>query len=444
MALLADRYELGETLGAGGMARVVAAFDRALHRNVAIKLIHDSLAGDPVSRERMLREARATAGLHHPNIVTVFDVDEFDGRAFIVMELVEGRRLTDRLGEEGSLPAQEAVAIADAVLAGLHVAHQRGLVHRDVKPSNILLTHIGGVKLADFGIAKAVADSASGLTGTGQVLGTARYLAPEQTKGEPATPTSDLYSLAVVLYQCLAGEAPFTAATPLAEALAHQRDPVPPLAQTAPHVPTAVARVVERALAKDPSARPSDATAMRRALQESVAGHDRTRVLQVPVVPPAQSISRRDHGRRAGVRGSRRRWLLGSMAAAVVLLGGLFVLNWIDQAGTANAGDATAGIVSDDVRTSPTNEPTEEPTQPAQPANLRQLISTLTSDQQAAGEKAPDLIKELRKIQEQRADKRARAAGKLIKKVADWVSDGKLTLTTGRDTTTVLRRVADR
>jgi serine/threonine-protein kinase len=249
MAVLANRYELGDALGAGGMARVVSAYDNVLHRDVAIKLIHDSSAGDPTSRERMLREARAAAGLHHPNTVAVFDAGEADGRPFIVMERVVGWSLGDRLQDEGPLSVADTLAIADAVLAALQAAHARGLVHRDVKPSNILLPDSGGVKLADFGIAKALAETSAGLTSTGQLLGTPRYLAPEQVAGRPASPASALYSLAVVLYQCLTGEPPFMAETPLAEALAHQREPVPEVAKAAPHVPAAVARTVERALA---------------------------------------------------------------------------------------------------------------------------------------------------------------------------------------------------
>jgi eukaryotic-like serine/threonine-protein kinase len=283
MAVLANRYELGDALGAGGMARVVSAYDNVLHRDVAIKLIHDSSAGDPTSRERMLREARAAAGLHHPNTVAVFDAGEADGRPFIVMERVVGWSLGDRLQDEGPLSVADTLAIADAVLAALQAAHARGLVHRDVKPSNILLPDSGGVKLADFGIAKALAETSAGLTSTGQLLGTPRYLAPEQVAGRPASPASDLYSLAVVLYQCLTGEPPFMAETPLAEALAHQREPVPEVAKAAPHVPAAVARTVERALAKEPSERFADAAAMRRALHDPAA--------TLPPPPPAAPTS---------------------------------------------------------------------------------------------------------------------------------------------------------
>jgi serine/threonine-protein kinase len=269
MTVIADRYLLGDVLGMGGMARVVAAYDQALGRDVAIKLIHDAYAGDPASRERLLREARAAAGLHHPSIVAVYDVGESDGRPFIVMERVTGGTLADRLRDGRRLSVDEAIAVADAALAGLQAAHAHGLAHRDIKPSNILLLGSGGVKIADFGIAKSLAEAAGGLTGTGQILGTPRYLAPERALGQPATPASDLYSVGVVLYECLTGEAPFKADTPLAEALAHQREPVPSLNQTAPEVPAGLARVVERALAKDPAERFPDAASMRQALSAS-------------------------------------------------------------------------------------------------------------------------------------------------------------------------------
>ncbi|WP_166354766.1 serine/threonine-protein kinase [Phytoactinopolyspora limicola] len=284
MAVLADRYELGEPLGSGGMARVVAAYDHVLHRDVAIKLIHDAFAGDAISRERMLREARAAASLHHHNTVAVFDAGETDGRPFIVMERVVGRSLADRLRDEGPLSVAETIAIADAVLSALSAAHTRRLVHRDVKPSNILLPDAGGVKLADFGIAKALAETSAGLTSTGQLLGTPRYLAPEQIAGRPASPASDLYSLGVVLYQCLTGEPPFTADTPLAEALAHQREPVPSVSDDAPHAPVAVARAIERAMAKEPEGRFVDAATMRRALRDPA-------VTSAPPPPAASALA---------------------------------------------------------------------------------------------------------------------------------------------------------
>jgi eukaryotic-like serine/threonine-protein kinase len=285
MTVLADRYELAETLGSGGMARVVAAYDRRLDRRVAVKLVRDDLVADPVSRERLLREARAAARLHHPNSVAVHDAGEVDGHAYVVMELVEGPSLADRLRERGALTPAEAVTIAASVLEALQAAHARGLVHRDVKPSNVLLPADGGVKLADFGIAKALDDATSSLTATGMVIGTPRYLAPEQAAGEPATVASDLYALGAVLFECLTGRPPFDAESPLAIALAHQREPVPAVREHAPEVPPALAAAVQRALAKEPGNRFADAAAMRDALRRGL--DDLGPGSTVPVAPDA-------------------------------------------------------------------------------------------------------------------------------------------------------------
>ncbi len=268
MTLLLDRYELGAELGAGGMGRVVTAYDRRLERPVAVKLIREELLEEPGTRERLLREARSAARLHHPNTVAVFDVGEADGRPFVVMELIEGRSLDDRLRTEGKLEPTNAAAVVAAVLDGLAAAHARGLVHRDVKPSNVLLPDDGGVKLADFGIAADLGSSTS-LTGSGQVVGSPRYLAPERVDGEAATAASDVYAAGIVLYELLAGRVPFAADNPVATAVAHQQQPVPPLTELAPHIPAGLAAVAERALAKDPAQRFTSAASMRSALLEA-------------------------------------------------------------------------------------------------------------------------------------------------------------------------------
>lgn len=317
MAVLARRYEVVEPLGSGGMGLVLAAYDRLLERPVAIKLIHENYLRDPVSRERFWREAKAAAGLSHPNTVAVYDLGEDAGRPFIVMELVDGSTLAERL-DNGRLAMQEVIGFSRGVLAGLGAAHERGIVHRDVKPSNILVSTDGAAKLADFGIAAVVADAETRLTRTGQVVGTPRYQAPECAAGKQATPASDLYSLGVVIYECLAGRAPFEEETPLAMALAHQRYPVPPLTSIAPNVPPALAAVVERALAKDPANRYSDAGAMRRAL-ETLSIAVPTQQVDTAIIEPPESSKGADSV-------YRRRLLLGwlvwsaALAAAVVWL----------------------------------------------------------------------------------------------------------------------------
>jgi tRNA A-37 threonylcarbamoyl transferase component Bud32 len=180
--VLDDRYELGVALGSGGMAEVFEAFDRSLGRRVAVKFLKADLP-DPRARERFEREARTAASFTHANAVTVYDVGDDGQRPYIVMELVEGRTLADLLAEQGQLPPNAAARITDEVLAALGAAHDRGLVHRDVKPGNVLITRDGLVKLADFGIAKAASDATAGLTATGQVMGTPKYLSPEQAAG---------------------------------------------------------------------------------------------------------------------------------------------------------------------------------------------------------------------------------------------------------------------
>ena len=208
MPVLSDRYELSRLLGRGGMGEVYEAYDQKLSRRVAVKRVRSELADEP-AQERFVREVRHTAAFAHPNVVTVFDVGDESDHPYFVMELVEGRTLAAALAAEGPLPVDEAARIADSVLAGLAAAHAQGLIHRDVKPSNVLLGADGSVKLSDFGIAKAVHDAAAPLTAAGEVLGTPTYLAPEQTRGEQAGPPADIYAVGVLLYELLAGVLPF-------------------------------------------------------------------------------------------------------------------------------------------------------------------------------------------------------------------------------------------
>ncbi|HVM12491.1 MAG TPA: protein kinase, partial [Actinomycetota bacterium] len=227
--ILGDRYELGPVVGRGGMATVYRARDRVLHREVAVKVLQPQLARDQEFIERFRREARAAAGLSHPNIVGVHDHGSDGSDHFIVMEFVEGRTLAEVLDEEGALETGRAIAIATDVAAALSAAHERGLVHRDVKPANILLTDRGRVMVTDFGIARAA--TSQGLTMTGTVLGTASYLSPEQARGEPVDERSDVYSLGCVLYEMLTGEPPFAADSPVAVAALHvNADPPRPSA----------------------------------------------------------------------------------------------------------------------------------------------------------------------------------------------------------------------
>ncbi len=275
--VVAERYELTGELGTGGMATVHRARDRKLGRDVAVKIMHREIGAQTGGRERFMREAKAAASFNHPGAVAVYDTGTAGGIPYIVMELVEGATLADVLGKRGALSPAEAVAVASQLLSALAAAHRRGLVHRDVKPANVLLP--GGVvpsrpdaeppvKLADFGIAKGVEQAQAGLTGTGQVLGTPKYISPEQVAGQPATPRSDVYAAGVLLYEMLAGAPPFTEGGSLAVALAHRDDPVPRLDRKVRGLDPGLVTVVHRALEKDPKRRFADGADMRAALAD--------------------------------------------------------------------------------------------------------------------------------------------------------------------------------
>ena len=279
--LFADRYLFEHRLGSGGMATVELAMDTRLERHVAVKLLAEHLAADTNFVNRFRREALAAGKLVHPNIVQVFDTgkDQATGRQFIVMEWVDGPSCAEILKELGRLEPPEAVEILRQACRGLDFAHRNGVVHRDVKPGNLLRARESGqVKLADFGIAKAAEQS--DITKVGSVLGTAAYLSPEQARGEPAGPRSDLYALGVVAYQLLAGRLPYEAAS-LTD-LARQQDAAAPLPlhDLDKAIPAAVSGVVERALERDPERRFPDAAAMDRALGEALRG-------VAPAAPPA-------------------------------------------------------------------------------------------------------------------------------------------------------------
>ncbi len=248
--MLSGRYRLEAKLGSGGMSTVYLALDEVLDRPVAIKLLHREISEEADQLERFRREARAAARLSHPNLVGVIDAGEDDGRPYIVFEYIEGRTLKRRLQEEGRLPIDEAVAYAIEIGRGLTAAHARKLVHRDVKPQNVLIDPDGRAKVTDFGIARSL--ESKGLTATGRVLGTTDYVSPEQAMGEDVDERSDVYSLGVVLYEMLTGDVPFRAETQVGVAMKHVNEPMPDVQTKRPEVSAAVASVVDRATTKDP------------------------------------------------------------------------------------------------------------------------------------------------------------------------------------------------
>jgi len=264
---LSDRYELGEILGFGGMSEVHLARDLRLHRDVAVKVLRADLARDPSFYLRFRREAQNAAALNHPAIVAVYDTGEAETAGgplpYIVMEYVDGVTLRDIVHTDGPMPVQRALeVIADACQA-LNFSHQHGIVHRDVKPANIMISKTGAVKVMDFGIARAIADSGNKVTQTAAVIGTAQYLSPEQARGEQVDARSDVYSLGCVLYEILTGQPPFVGDSPVAVAYQHVReDPVPP-SQKRPDISPDLDAVVLKALAKNPDNRYQSAAEMR-------------------------------------------------------------------------------------------------------------------------------------------------------------------------------------
>lgn len=324
--MLEGRYLLEERIASGGMASVWRAHDEVLARTVAVKVLHDHLAEDSDFRERFRREAVTAARLAHPNVVSLYDTGADDARVYLVMELVEGSTLRDVIADVGSLEIGQVAAIGEKVARALHYAHARGLVHRDVKPANILIGEDGTVKVADFGIAKADQDQRD-LTRTGMVLGTAAYVAPEQVLARPLDGKADQYSLGCVLYEALTGRRPFIGDSPVTTAAARlERDPLP-LRSLRADIPRGLEQVVTRCLARDASARFSSCGQLADALAQFVdvdtetvgllAAAERTQALPLAAAPPTE-----DAGGGESFLRSEGRWL-APVLALLVLAGAL-------------------------------------------------------------------------------------------------------------------------
>jgi len=288
---LAARYRLDELIATGGMGSVYRAVDEHLGRPVAIKVLKRVLADDPMFLERFRREARAAAVVSHPNVATIFDYGERSSEPFIVMELVEGETLAERIAREGRLPWREAFAIAEQVARALAAAHASGVVHRDVKPANILMDTSGTVKVTDFGIARAA--QATTLTRPGMVLGSANYVAPEQAQANPVGPAADLYSLGCVLFEAVTGATPYQGPNAVAIATQHVSAAVPDPRERVPDLPAKAVAVLMRSLQKEAEARCPSASAMARALAaaraEGQAPHPDDATVIMPAVFPSPS-----------------------------------------------------------------------------------------------------------------------------------------------------------
>ena len=320
---IAGRYELEELVGHGGMSSVYRARDSLLERNVALKVLHEQYNADDDLVERFKREARSVAQLQHPNIVTVIDRGEAEGRQYIVFEYIDGENLKELVVRKGRLDVREALEIALEVARGLAFAHAQGIVHRDVKPQNVLLNGDGRAKVTDFGIARSV--DVDGMTQTGTVLGTSNYIAPEQASGQPVDAQTDVYALGVVLYELLSGEVPFPGENFVAVAMKHVHEPPPNLLDVRSDVPLRVAAAVDRALEKDPDQRfPSmDALAAEleaclEELESSADGGDDDRTMVI-------STRQRRQQRKPASRWPVAIGLLALLAIAAIVVGLLMI-----------------------------------------------------------------------------------------------------------------------
>jgi serine/threonine-protein kinase len=409
--VLNGRYRLDEPIGEGGMAVVYRGYDLVLNRPVAIKVLRGQFASDANFLRRFEREAQAAARLSHPNIVSVYDVGRDDGTRYIVMEYVPGKTLKQLILEHAPFSLDDTIHIIRQVAAALDYAHQHGLVHRDIKPQNILVDERGFVKVTDFGIAKGLADVS--LTEAGFGMGTVHYVSPEQARGEPATPASDVYALGVVLYEMLTGRLPFDADNPIGLAMQHVHETPPSPRQFNPHIPPAVEAIVLRALAKDPRQRFPSAGALAQALTQwrqypSGAAAVPPRAAGIPPRTPAA----RGRGRagpppaapanRAGDIGCAT-WLVGSailagIVALVVLAFQLVDLRALTGSDNRPAPSPTAvavvpsptepvtptPVVTPTIAATPTTEPTPSPTPTPETARVPDLVNSTLRQAEAA------------------------------------------------------------
>lgn len=476
--VLAERYELGPLLGSGGMANVYEARDQLLDRRVALKLLRDDLP-EGRGRQSVLSEARAAAQFSHPHAVAVYDIGKDDHRPFIVMELVEGCSLAELLARRGSLAPEQAVAVTGQTLSALEAAHKRGLVHRDIKPANILLPacrlpdgmdDLGGVKLADFGIAKGIREAAGEMTMAGKVIGTPTYLSPEQVSGQSASPQSDLYSAGVVLYEMLAGRPPFASESPVAMALAHQQQTPQRLSDLRPDLPEGLVELVHQALNKDPYERYAGAADMREALRNWRGGAAAVAPTLIEHASPAprSTPDRADdgpvmNGRPPRMAGWRPAVVVGSIALIAIVL--IFLASALglgdgDAVGDSAATEPPPADVVDDpaLEEAPVEEPAaEEPPAEEPPADdgfgipglpdttglgadgLREVIQRLPG--RVVGERQEDLAQGLQEVSEAAPADVPEEAQNLQGDVQEWVVDGELTERIGRLVEVVLNRL---
>ena len=379
--LILERYRLVERLAVGGSAEVWRATDEQLGRQVAVKRLHPHLLPDEPSRKRLAAEARAAAALSHPVVVGVYDVDATGEWPALVMELVDGESLAARIAREGPLPPAEAAAVVADVAEALFHAHQRGVIHRDVKPGNVLLSSDGRTRLVDFGIAHSLSIGAERLTLDGTVIGTLHAMAPEQLAGGPISPRTDLYGLGTVLHEALTGRPPYAATSPLA--LADAQGAGPP---SMPGVDPALAAVIAACLAPDPANRPLHAGALAQALRDWLRGDPSTALALAPAAPADTSAITRPIPVRAGASESQAasaapthrerrasRWPVLALALATAV--GVVVL-------LAVVNGATPRLSGDSASPTPNAEPTVTP-EPSWLADLADAVGAACGEETA-------------------------------------------------------------
>jgi eukaryotic-like serine/threonine-protein kinase len=437
--VLAGRYRLLERLGAGGMAQVFRAMDQELHRDVAVKVLAPHMLDDPQARDRLQREARSAAALTHPNVVTLYDTVIDGDNQFLVMEFVDGPTLADRL-RTGPLPEAEAIRIAGEVAAALEVAHERGLIHCDIKPANLLIAPDGRIKVTDFGIARVV-DATQ--TTTGQVYGSVPYIAPERAQGQPAGAAADLYALGCVLHEMVTGQPPFTGSTPTDTLSQHLHATPPTPSDLQPGVSPRFDAVVARLLSKDPAARHPDAASLRRDLDRLSAGsppRDATVLL-----PAATAATTRIDGHDdwtdtatsgiAATRSNRIAWVIAGLALVAAVAAFLLAdTPAADTADTAPSDLPPAASTAPTATATPSPSVSEPPPEPTSPedaiAELRQLLVEGRSAGLISGKGVNELDKyltvALKKLSEGKPDDAAKEVQELRKKIGDLEKDGEI------------------
>ncbi len=404
--ILGGRYRLDERIAAGGMGEVWRATDTVLGRDVAVKTLHADRAGDPGFQERFRHEARSMAALHHPGVADVYDFGETEGGtdAYIVMARIDGEPLSERIAGQGRLTAAETMSVVAQSARALEAAHQAGIVHRDVKPSNLIIKPDGTVVLVDFGVARSAGSST--LTGAKEVVGTAMYIAPEQVSKEPTGPPADLYALGVVAYHCLAGHPPFMGDNPIGIAMQHLSETAPDLPDD---VPPAVRAVVTRAMEKNPADRFATAAAMAEAADRAVSGGDTTAILAAPryAAAPGAAAAPPTLTEPAGPGGRRRLPVVLGAAGVLVLAGAVVALAmWLpdndnDKPGVTSPsqsvqGSAGSGNAPASNRTSTRTRPpattgtTTRPTAPSSAPSVSEEPSDPPSNSQPATSTPPD------------------------------------------------------